>query len=55
MAPGGYWVFDDPFTADSIATAQAVEDVLVRRDGLNSEQLYPYYVFRKPFEKVLPQ
>jgi SAM-dependent methyltransferase len=53
MVPGGYWVFDDPFTADCIGAAEAVEDVLIKRDGLNSEQLYPHYVFREPFEKVL--
>jgi hypothetical protein len=51
MVPGGYWVFDDPFAADCIGAAEAVEDVLIRRDGLNSEQLYPHYVFREPFEK----
>lgn len=51
MVPGGYWVFDDPFAADCIGAAEAVEDILIRRDGLNSEQLYPHYVFREPFEK----
>jgi hypothetical protein len=53
MVPGGYWVFDDPLTADCIGAAEAVEDLLIRRDGLNSEQLYPHYVFREPFEKAL--
>ena len=52
MAPGGYWVFDDPLTPDCIGAAEAVEDVLIKRDGLNSEQLYPHYVFREPFEKA---
>jgi hypothetical protein len=52
MVPGGYWVFDDPLTADCIGAAEAVEDLLIKRDGLNSEQLYPHYVFREPFEKV---
>lgn len=51
MVPGGYWVFDDPFAADCIGAAEAVEDIVIRRDGLNSEQLYPHYVFREPFEK----
>lgn len=51
MVPGGYWVFDDPFTADCIGAAEAVEDILIKRDGLNSEQLYPHYVFREPFER----
>ena len=51
MVPGGYWVFDDPFIADCAGAAEAVEDLLIRRDGLNSEQLYPHYVFREPFER----
>ena len=53
MVPGGYWVFDDPLTADCMGAAEAVEDVLIKRDGLNSEQIYPHYVFREPFGKVL--
>jgi hypothetical protein len=51
MVPGGYWVFDDPLVADCVGAAEAVEDLLIKRDGLNSEQLYPHYVFRQPFEK----
>jgi predicted O-methyltransferase YrrM len=53
MMPGGYWVFDDPFVADCLGAAEAVEDVLIKRDGLNSEQLYPHYVFREPFDKII--
>jgi len=49
MVPGGYWVFDDPLIPSCAGAAEAVEDVLIRRDGLNSEQLYPHYVFRQPF------
>ena len=52
MTPGGYWIFDDPFIADCLGAAEAVEDLLIKRDGLNSEQLYPHYVFREPFEKA---
>jgi hypothetical protein len=55
MVPGGYWVFDDPFAADCLGAAEAVEDLLINRDGLNSEQLYPHYVFREPFNKILQQ
>jgi Macrocin-O-methyltransferase (TylF) len=55
MAPGGYWVFDDPLIADCLGAAEAVEDLLIKRDGLNSEQLYPHYVFREPFGKVMRQ
>jgi hypothetical protein len=53
MVPGGYWVFDDPLVADCLGAAEAVEDLLIKRDGLNSEQVYPHYVFREPFEKAL--
>jgi len=52
MVPGGYWVFDDPLSADCLGAAEAVEDILIKRDGLNSEQVDPHYVFREPFEKV---
>jgi Macrocin-O-methyltransferase (TylF) len=55
MVPGGYWVFDDPLVADCVGAAEAVEDLLIKRDGLNSEQLYPHYVFREPFGKILGQ
>lgn len=50
MAPGGYWVFDDPLLPDCIGAAEAVEDLVIRRDGLNAEQLFPHYVFRHPSE-----
>jgi hypothetical protein len=53
MLPGGYWVFDDPLSADCLGAAEAVEDILIKRDGLNSEQLDPHYVFREPFDKVM--
>jgi hypothetical protein len=55
IVPGGYWVFDDPLIADCLGAAEAVEDLLIKRDGLNSEQLYPHYVFREPFQKALSQ
>jgi predicted O-methyltransferase YrrM len=53
MVPGGYWVFDDAFIPDCAGEAEAIEDLLIRRDELNSEQLYPHYVFREPFDKTL--
>lgn len=52
MVPGGYWVFDDPLVATCLGAAEAVEDLLIRRDGLNSEQICPHYVFREPFDKT---
>jgi hypothetical protein len=45
--------FAHPLTADCIGAAEAVEDLLIKRDGLDSEQLYPHCVFREPFEKAL--
>jgi predicted O-methyltransferase YrrM len=48
MAPGGYLVFDDATTASCLGATEAVESLVVRRDGLNSEQIYPQFVFRAP-------
>ncbi len=48
MVAGGYWIFDDPMVADCLGAAEAMEDLLIRRDRLNSEQVYPHYVFRQP-------
>ncbi len=46
MARGGYIVFDDAQTSSCLGATEAVEDLLIRRDGLNAEQIYPHYVFR---------
>jgi hypothetical protein len=54
MVPGGYWVFDDPLEADCLGATEAVEDLLIRRDGLNAEQVWPHLVFRQPFDKKEP-
>jgi hypothetical protein len=48
MVSGGYWILDDPMVSDCLGAAEAMEDLLIRRDGLNSEQVYPHYVFRQP-------
>jgi hypothetical protein len=48
MVSGGYWILDDPMVSDCIGAAEAMEDLLIRRDGLNSEQVFPHYVFRQP-------
>ncbi|MGH7098226.1 MAG: TylF/MycF/NovP-related O-methyltransferase [Stellaceae bacterium] len=53
MVPGGYWVFDDPLLATCLGVTEAVEDLLIRRDGLNAEQVFPHLVFREPFNKAL--
>jgi Macrocin-O-methyltransferase (TylF) len=49
MVPGGYWVFDDPLQPTCLGATEAVEDLLIRRDSLNAEQVWPHPVFRQPF------
>ena len=46
MVDGGYIVFDDATFSSCIGATEVVEDLLVRRDGLNSEQIFPHFVFR---------
>jgi len=46
MVDGGYLVFDDATVSSCIGATEVVEDLLIRRDGLNSEQIWPHYVFR---------
>ena len=48
MVPGGYIVFDDPLQGSCMGALQAVEDCVVRRDGLHAEQAYPHLVYRYP-------
>jgi Macrocin-O-methyltransferase (TylF) len=49
VVPGGYWVFDDPLQPTCLGAMEAVEDLLIRRDGLNAEQVSPHLVFRQPY------
>lgn len=46
MVDGGYIVFDDATVSSCIGATEVVEDLLVRRDGMNSEQIWPHFVFR---------
>lgn len=46
MVPGGYWVFDDATYSSCIGATEVVEDFVIRRDQLNSEQIFPHFVFR---------
>jgi predicted O-methyltransferase YrrM len=46
MVPGGYIVFDDATEGSCIGATEAVETLVIRRDGLNSEQIHPHFVFR---------
>lgn len=46
MVKGGYIVLDDALFSSCLGATEVVEDLLIRRDGLNSEQIFPHYVFR---------
>lgn len=46
MAPGGYIIFDDATVSSCIGATEAVEELVIRRDGLHSEQIFPHFVFR---------
>ena len=46
LVDGGYIVFDDAHTSSCIGATEAVEDLVIRRDRLNSEQVWPHFVFR---------
>jgi predicted O-methyltransferase YrrM len=48
MVPGGYIVLDDALFSSCLGATEVTEDLMIRRDGLNSEQIYPHYVFRAP-------
>lgn len=48
MVPGGYMVFDDPLEASCLGALEAVESLVIRRDGLHAEQAYPHLVYRMP-------
>jgi len=46
VVDGGYIVFDDATVSSCIGATEVVEDLLIRRDGKNSEQIFPHFVFR---------
>jgi len=46
MVEDGYIVLDDALFSSCLGATEVVEDLMVRRDGLNSEQIYPHFVFR---------
>jgi len=48
MVPGGYMAFDDATVSSCLGATEAVESLLIRRDGLNAEQIWPHFVFRAP-------
>jgi len=48
MVPGGYYVFDDATVSSCLGATEVVEDLVIGRDGLRSEQIFPHFVFRHP-------
>jgi hypothetical protein len=46
MVEGGYIAFDDATVSSCIGATEAVEDLVIRDDKLNSEQIWPHFVFR---------
>lgn len=46
MVNGGYYIFDDATVSSCLGATEAVEEYLVMRDKLHSEQIFPHYVFR---------
>ena len=46
MVNGGYIVFDDATASSCLGATEVVESHVIRRDGLNCEQIYPHFVFR---------
>jgi len=48
LVPGGYVVVDDATVSSCLGATEAVECLLIRRDGLNAEQIWPHFVFRAP-------
>jgi len=48
LVDGAYLVFDDPLIPTCLGAFEAVEELLVRRDGLHAEQVFPHLVYRYP-------
>ena len=46
LVDGGYWAFDDALYSSCIGAMEAVEEVLINRDGRYAEQVYPHLVYR---------
>ena len=55
MVDGGYIVFDDATVSSCIGATEIVEHFLIRRYQLNSEQIWPHYVFRSFINKTKDQ
>lgn len=46
MVRGGYYVFDDATVSSCLGATEAVEELVIRRDGRHAEQVFPQFVFR---------
>jgi macrocin-O-methyltransferase TylF-like protien len=51
MVDGGYIAFDDAHYSSCLGATEAVEDLVIRRDGKNCEQIFPHFVFRQWFAR----
>jgi len=48
LVHGGYIVLDDPLIGSCLGAFEAMEELMIRRDGLHAEQVMPHVVFRYP-------
>jgi hypothetical protein len=46
MVDGGYYIFDDANVSSCLGATEAVEEILIQRDHLFCEQIFPHFVFR---------
>jgi hypothetical protein len=42
------FVFDDPLVSSCLGAFEVIESLVIRRDGLYAEQVYPHLVYRTP-------
>jgi predicted O-methyltransferase YrrM len=50
LVNGAYVVFDDATVPGCIGATEAVEELVIRRDGKHAEQIFPHFVFRHNLE-----
>ena len=48
LIEGAYLIYDDPLVPTCIGAFEAIEEHLIRQDGLHAEQVFPHLVFRSP-------
>lgn len=47
MVTGGYYALDDTLSPNCLGATEAMEELLIQRDGKLSEQIFPHHVFRE--------